>query len=276
MDPAPGIGSSSFFYGSSYPSPFHDLQLTIGGKSNCFNILQSFEHYTQKESLTGQNKYDSGKNYGYQDAEKSIQFETLPKVLNLQLKKFEFNAVTNQLTKVKQRYIYYNELDLSKFVNDKSIAYHYTLFAVLVHQGATLHSGNYYTYINVAHGLNKQKQWLKFDDDKVTKANENEVLGAIDGISTAYMLIYIRHDAIDEMIGSLSPSSFTTTASTGNDKVLIPNFTAKKNNLQESSSVEVKKENDLILIDESKILPIPLRKHFITEKEKKNSMCQIL
>ena len=40
--------------------------------------------------LDGENQYDAGEKFGKQDAKKGVKFVTLPPVLHLQLKRFEY------------------------------------------------------------------------------------------------------------------------------------------------------------------------------------------
>ena len=68
------------------------------------------------------------------------------------------------------RYEFGEELDLDvddgKFLTpnaDKTVRNLYKLHSVLVHSGGG-HGGHYYAFIRI-----DGKQWLKFDDDKVTK-----------------------------------------------------------------------------------------------------------
>jgi ubiquitin carboxyl-terminal hydrolase 7 len=111
------------------------------------------------------------------------------------------------------------EIDLSEFLDesaDKSQPWLYKLHGVLVHSG-DLHGGHYFALIKP----DRETRWLKFDDDRVTPVTNKEVLEenyggeAINGIpptlqrnqvramkrfTNAYMLVYIRESAIDEVL----------------------------------------------------------------------------
>jgi ubiquitin carboxyl-terminal hydrolase 7 len=85
----------------------------------------------------------------------------------------------------------------------------YTLYGVLVHDG-DLHGGHYFTFIKP----DRDSRWLKFDDERVTPATEHEVLednyGDQSRSSSAYMLVYIRESAIDEVLGPLKDEDTPT------------------------------------------------------------------
>jgi ubiquitin carboxyl-terminal hydrolase 7 len=90
------------------------------------------------------------------------------------------------------------------------------LHGVLVHSG-DLHGGHYFALIKP----DRTTRWLKFDDDRVTPVTDKEVLEenyggealnvvhptlqrnqvrAMKRFTNAYMLVYIRDSAIDEVL----------------------------------------------------------------------------
>ena len=92
----------------------------------------------------------------------------------------------------------------------------YKLHGVLVHSG-DLHGGHYFALIKP----DSETRWLKFDDDRVTPVTDREVLEenyggeplngnflpaqrtqvrAMKRFTNAYMLVYIRESAIDEVL----------------------------------------------------------------------------
>jgi ubiquitin carboxyl-terminal hydrolase 7 len=100
---------------------------------------------------------------------------------------------------------------------DKSKPWVYRLHGVLVHSG-DLHGGHYFALIKP----DRETRWLKFDDDRVTPVTDREVLEEnfggepLNGIhlpnvqrnqvrqmkrfTNAYMLVYVRESAIDEVL----------------------------------------------------------------------------
>ncbi|KAG2490856.1 hypothetical protein HYH03_010774 [Edaphochlamys debaryana] len=200
---------------STRKESFMDLQLDVKG---CRNIYDSFDKYTEVEILNGQNQYKTD-DHGMQDARKGILFESLPPVLQLQLKRFEYDCQRDAMVKINDRYEFYEEIDLDrgdgKYLSptaDRSVRNVYRLHSVLVHSGG-VHGGHYYGYIRP-----DGKQWLKFDDDRVSKEDARQALDAQFGagdddgytnqqhgpaplplkyakFSNAYMLVYVRaHD----------------------------------------------------------------------------------
>ena len=73
---------------SSRLEEYYDLQLDVKG---CKDVYESFEKFISTDRLEGENQYEAD-GYGKQDAEKGISFSTFPKVLNLHLKRFQYNV----------------------------------------------------------------------------------------------------------------------------------------------------------------------------------------
>jgi ubiquitin carboxyl-terminal hydrolase 7 len=160
-------------YKSQRKEAFQDLQLDVKG---CADIYASFDKYCEVETLEGDNKYDA-EGHGKQDARKGVLFESLPPVLSLHLKRFEYDFVKDVMIKINDRYEFPEELDLDKMQPDGSgpaylahthkggVRNRYRLLAVLVHSGG-VHGGHYYAYIRPDGTI-----WLKFDDDTVSVAD---------------------------------------------------------------------------------------------------------
>jgi ubiquitin carboxyl-terminal hydrolase 7 len=73
---------------------FYDLSLQVRG---CRNLEESFERYTEQQRLDGANQYDAG-DFGMQDALMGVEFLELPPILQLHLRRFEYeneNAKVN-------------------------------------------------------------------------------------------------------------------------------------------------------------------------------------
>jgi ubiquitin C-terminal hydrolase len=54
------------------------------------DVYASFDKYVEVEKLDGDNKYRA-EGHGLQDAEKGVSFDSFPPVLQLQLKRFEYD-----------------------------------------------------------------------------------------------------------------------------------------------------------------------------------------
>ncbi|MBA0819081.1 hypothetical protein Gohar_022029 [Gossypium harknessii] len=79
-----------------YFLPIPDLQLDVKG---CHDVYASFDKYVEVERLEGDNKYHA-EQYGLQDAKKGVLFIDFPPVLQLQLKRFEYDFMRDTMVKV--------------------------------------------------------------------------------------------------------------------------------------------------------------------------------
>ncbi|KAI5959658.1 UBP15 [Candida margitis] len=212
-------------YESSRVEDFWDIQLNVKG---CQNLEQSFKNYIEIEMLDGENKYQAGDEYGYQDAKKGVVFESFPQVLHLQLKRFEYDFMVDDLVKIDDFYEFPDKIDLKPYLDEdlpadvKNQNWNYKLHGVLVHQG-TISNGHYYAMIKPNA---RDDTWLRFDDDKVWKVSKSQVFkenfGApelsreqlatmsrleqqehlIRRVTSAYMLVYYRESELDDVLPS--------------------------------------------------------------------------
>lgn len=83
-------------YESSRSEEFYDIQLNVKG---CQDLKKSFEDYVQEEILEKENKY-MAEGHGLQDAKKGVIFESFPPVLQIQLKRFEYDMTKDTMIKV--------------------------------------------------------------------------------------------------------------------------------------------------------------------------------
>ncbi|XP_010658887.1 ubiquitin C-terminal hydrolase 12 isoform X4 [Vitis vinifera] len=206
-------------YKSTRKESFYDLQLDVKG---CRDVYASFDKYVEVERLEGDNKYHA-EIHGLQDARKGVLFIDFPPVLQLQLKRFEYDFMRDTMVKINDRYEFPLQLDLDrengKYLSpdaDRSVRNLYTLHSVLVHSGG-VHGGHYYAYIRPT----LSDQWFKFDDERVTKEDikraleeqyggEEELPQTNPGFnnspfkftkySNAYMLVYIRESDKEKII----------------------------------------------------------------------------
>ncbi|XP_056164532.1 ubiquitin C-terminal hydrolase 12-like isoform X1 [Syzygium oleosum] len=209
-------------YKSTRKESFYDLQLDVKG---CRDVYASFDKYVEVERLEGDNRYHA-EQHGLQDAKKGVLFIDFPPVLQLQLKRFEYDFMRDTMVKINDRYEFPLQLDLDrengKYLSpdaDRSVRNLYTLHSVLVHSGG-VHGGHYYAYIRPT----LSDQWFKFDDERVTKEDikraleeqyggEEELPQTNPGFnsspfkftkySNAYMLVYIRESDKDKIVCSV-------------------------------------------------------------------------
>ncbi|KAL6499702.1 ubiquitin carboxyl-terminal hydrolase 13 [Orobanche gracilis] len=207
-------------YKSSRKESFYDLQLDVKG---CRDVYASFDKYVAVEHLDGDNKYHA-EEHGLQDAKKGVLFIDFPPVLQLHLKRFEYDFVRDIMIKINDRYEFPLQLDLDrdngKYLSpdaDRRVRNLYTLHSVLVHSGG-VHGGHYYAFIRPT----LSSQWYKFDDERVTKEDMKKALEELYGgeeehtvqtnpglnntpfkftkHSNAYMLVYIRESDKDKIV----------------------------------------------------------------------------
>jgi ubiquitin carboxyl-terminal hydrolase 7 len=200
-------------YNSNRIEEFYDVQLNVKG---CRNLIDSFDEYINVETLEGVNQY-MAEGHGLQDARKGVIFESLPPVLQLQLKRFEYDIERDAMVKINDRFEFPDRVDLSKYLSkdaDKSIKYVYRLHSVLVHSG-DLHGGHYCAFIQPK----LDGKWFKFDDDRVVPASKDSVFEENFGrsaqdnernmktrITNAYMLAYIRESDIPVILAPIQDS----------------------------------------------------------------------
>ncbi|OHS94279.1 hypothetical protein TRFO_39529 [Tritrichomonas foetus] len=178
---------------------FYDLSINIRN-----SLEESLKAYTRSEVL---NNYtdDKGK-------QKIVNFCTkllvLPKVLQIHLKRYNYNLIAQ---KNDNSMSYKEIIDLKPFMSpkaDKRQTTTFRLFEVLVHCGK-VNSGHYYMFCKP----DPQDQWYMFNDSLVEQVSQRKVFdenfgGYSRGYShysnymkdySAYMLIYVREDCIDEI-----------------------------------------------------------------------------
>ena len=193
-------------FASEKEERFYDLQLQVQG---CRNLQASLRHFVHEERLTGSNQYNTrDPQLGKQDACRATRFKSLPPVLQLHLKRFEYDAETGGMHKLQQAFAFPTRLMLHKFMAASAAADapppDYELAAVLSHAGGA-GSGHYIAYVRPR----GSKQWWEFDDTRVTPVAEHVAVkqqfggrhsrggGVFGGAPNAYMLVYVRRDAAE-------------------------------------------------------------------------------
>lgn len=209
-------------YKSEVRDTFHDLQLNVRG---CPDIYASLDKLCEVETLDGDNCYEA-EGHGKQPARKGTLFDTLPPVLSFHLKRFDYDWQRDMSIKINDKHEFYEDLDLDRVDEngnylylspnaDRSVSHKYKLLAVLVHSGGTV-GGHYFAYMRP-----NGKQWLKFDDEIVTKvqpvqaieenwgSGDERAVGQGYGaqnmrpslrFANAYMLVYIRQSEWDTIM----------------------------------------------------------------------------
>ncbi|GKA37430.1 ubiquitin carboxyl-terminal hydrolase 12-like protein isoform X2 [Tanacetum coccineum] len=164
-----------------------DLQLDVKG---CRDVYASFDKYVEVERLEGDNKYHAVQ-HGLQDAKKGVLFIDFPPVLQLQLKRFEYDFTRDTMVKINDRYEFPLELDLDrengKYLSpdaDKSVRNLYTLHRV--------------TKEDLKRAL--EEQYGGEEELPQTNPGYNNAPFKFTKYSNAYMLVYIRESDKEKII----------------------------------------------------------------------------
>ena len=146
---------------SMKPEPFFIIDLPIPSNIKGINISTCFKYYCEGEKLEGDNAWFNEKTNKKEDVNKKIIFWSLPKILVLDLKRFNING-----KKIQSPINIETELDLSPYVDGyNKNCYKYELYGVCNHSGGTM--GGHYT----ATIRNKMNNWYLFNDTIVKKIN---------------------------------------------------------------------------------------------------------
>ncbi|CAF3610200.1 unnamed protein product [Rotaria socialis] len=143
-------------------------------------LLDCFKHFTKREVLSDDDLWKCPKCAMLKKATKKIDLWLLPKILIVQLKRFNYTRYYRD--KIDLRIDCPINLDLSQYVLNpaEKAKGKYSLIAVSNHMGG-LGGGHYTAYAKNSH----DKKWHIFDDSYVSEANETDVVG-----KAAYVLIY--------------------------------------------------------------------------------------
>lgn len=168
--------SSCSFCSNTY-DPFLDLSLEV---QNCTSLQLALRQFTAEETLSGSNKYKCSKCKKLVCAQKQFLIHKAPKVLTIQLKRFNFGMMSSG-EKINKPVSFPFDLELAPFTSNKDKQASYRLYAVTVHSGTSMKSGHYFTYgRNMGSNL-----WYRFDDESVNQVSQDIVSRA-----QAYLLFY--------------------------------------------------------------------------------------
>ncbi|TDL15584.1 cysteine proteinase [Rickenella mellea] len=205
-------------YEAARTEEFNVIQLHVKGMKN---LRDSFRDYVALDTLHGEYQY-MAEGYGPQDAKMGIVFQSFPPVLHLRLKRWDYDIQRKTMVMINDRHEFPFEIDLSEFLDetsDKSQSWLYRLHGVIVHSG-DLNGGQYFSMIKP----DRETQWLKFDDERVTPVTDRQVLEEnyggqvmnswtqppqrnqareMERSTNAYMLVYIRDTAINEVLAPI-------------------------------------------------------------------------
>jgi ubiquitin carboxyl-terminal hydrolase 10 len=153
--------------------PYQPLQLDIGA-SHVNNIVDALKGLTRSEALHGDFKSPKGPNVS---ASKQVFIETVPPVLILHLKRFQYDNAGGT-----QKIWYPLELEIPKEVfprQKRSVYAHgglpkYKLIAVVYHHGKNASGGHYTVDVRRQDG----REWIRLDDTVIRRVRSEEVAEA--------------------------------------------------------------------------------------------------
>ena len=166
---------------SCTPEIFFSLDLPIM-KNDCM-LNHCLSLYFQKETLEGDNAWYNDKTSKKENVYKKGSIFRFPKVLWIVLKRFSYDGVSKNQSKV--------EFPTTLNMCDFACGYHrsdqvYDLYAVCNHYG-NLQYGHYNSVIKMKSGT-----WFLCDDDRIQKVSNASMLSSL--YSHAYCLVYVKQD----------------------------------------------------------------------------------
>ncbi|XP_059175144.1 probable ubiquitin carboxyl-terminal hydrolase FAF-X isoform X4 [Physella acuta] len=154
---------------------------------NHANLFESLEQYVKGDLLEGENAYHCEKCNKKVDTVKRLVIRKLPKILAIQLKRFDYDWERECAIKFNDYFEFPKELNMEPYTVqglakiegeiidefDAAQSTKYRLVGVLVHSGQAS-GGHYYSYI-LHRGPNEPTpKWYKFDDGDVTECKMDD------------------------------------------------------------------------------------------------------
>jgi len=190
------------------------------------------------KTLNGEHGHQT-EEFGLQDARVAVTFQSLPPVLHLQLKCYEYDAQSDSVVKVRiasfagcffgsnltpkirDHFEFPFEIDFDEFLDettDRTEPWKYRLYGILVHSGDT-HGGHNFALIKP----DRYTWWLKFDDDRVTPVTDREVLcGNYSGDPLNVVVPHAQRNRAPMMNGFTNPNILVYIRKTATDELMAP------------------------------------------------------
>ena len=159
--------------------PYQPLQLDIGAP-DVNNIVDALRGLTKPESIQGDFNSSRGPNV---TATKQVFIESLPPVLIIHLKRFQYDSVTRGTQKIWKKIGYPLDLEIPREVfpphKRNAIAIHgglpkYRLTGVIYHHGKNASGGHYTVDVRRQDG----REWIRLDDTVIRRIRSEEVAEA--------------------------------------------------------------------------------------------------
>ena len=208
---------------------YNNIQLEVKGFNN---LNSSLKNYFKTEIMDGENKINCEGCNMKRTCHKRQIFKSLPNILVINLKRFEFDYNTMLKSKLDNYFEFPFELDMKEYLieNHQEINTKYELTGITIHFGFSDY-GHYYDLIKSPDG-----KWYKFNDNCVYEFDEKEIpheaFGEKDceddfikdiedkdsGQNTAYILIYKKQNFDVDSIENISKNYLCNLASPPYDK----------------------------------------------------------
>lgn len=155
--------------------PLLDLSLEV---RQAGSVHQALKQFTAAELLSKGNRYKCEACGKLSDASKQYQVQQPPNVLTVHLKRFQM--LPQGMIKINRDIEFGPEFDLTPYMVNGSGKAIYDLYAVLVHEGQSCHSGHYHCFVKNSNGC-----WYSMNDESIHQVSLATVLK-----QKAYILFY--------------------------------------------------------------------------------------
>jgi ubiquitin C-terminal hydrolase len=160
-----------------------DLSLPIRNEfEKIYNqsLEMAFDNFVKPEILEKDNQYFCEKcNKKVNQAAKFIRFNKFPKILFIQLSRFEFDFQTGDRKKIYDSVSFPLDLNLNKYIGSEGNIYE--LFSIVIHSG-TASGGHYYAYIKSF----EDNKWYNFNDSSVSEISVEDITKIYGSDKNAY------------------------------------------------------------------------------------------
>ena len=195
------------------------------------SLKRALNEFIRIDVLEGDNAYRCSKCKVKVTAHKQMRIYRPPNILMIQFKRFAYSAYGGQ--KCVKHIAFEASLNLKDYMKDKIEDVMYDLYAVLVHSGASVNSGHYYSFCKAANGV-----WFCCDDSLVRAVSIDDVLK-----SNAYILCYVRRLPVSAIPPAVTAE--ITVKPTGKPALVKSILDAYKEDDNESDQLEDDKETQL-------------------------------
>ncbi len=187
-------GKCSYSY-----DPYSSMEVEIPDNGN--TLYDCLDNYCYQELLSADDAYSCEGCKTKVDATKVLKIWTLPKVMIIQLKRFNSQGGPNvmglrNMLKNNRHIQFPTTLNMTKYVTNPTVREPgstgdqinglqlFNLIGVIEHSGS-LHGGHYTAKCDVNGGLSQTPRWMSFNDTHVSPIDEASIVS-----TNAYVLIY--------------------------------------------------------------------------------------